>query len=74
MKIVELPKETHYACREIAKERDDLKSVLRTLLAMHDAEVFVAAPWNTTFEEARALLARSGSAMNSAAQSQEKAE
>ena len=33
-----------------------LQAILRTLLGLHDAEVFVKEPWDTTFQEARATL------------------
>ena len=43
---------------EAAAER--LRSLLRTLLGMHDAEVFVREPWDTAFNEVRAALAGEG--------------
>jgi len=39
-----------------AAEVERLQAILRTLLGLHDAEVFVKEPWDTTFEEARATL------------------
>jgi chromosome segregation ATPase len=34
----------------------DLERMLRDLLAMHDAKVFVKEPWDTAFDEVRAAL------------------
>jgi hypothetical protein len=49
------------AAEEIAllkAQRDNLLKTSKVLLEMHDAQVFVADPWNATFEELRSIIAK----------------
>ena len=47
------------ALAEVARlkaREQELEALLRTLLGLHDAEVFVREPWDTTFNEVRAAV------------------
>ena len=51
------------AAEEIAllkEQRNELLKTSKVLLEMHDAQVFVAEPWNVTFEELRSTIAKEG--------------